>query len=118
MSSIVPTPGRVVLYSVNGQQALDVNRRRKDAWAKMDWHRALKSGTQVHVGNEVKEGDVFPAIVIRVWGDQPDSCVNLHVLLDGNDTLWATSVKVGEQPGTFHWMDYQKAKAAAEGSAA
>lgn len=114
MTDIIPTPGRIVLYRVNGQQALEINRRRKDAFDRIDWHRAIKSGAQVHIGNEVNEGDIFPMIIVRVWGETPTCAVNGQVLLDGADTLWATSVSVGDRPGSFHWMAYQKAVAAGE----
>ena len=47
----------------------------------------------LHVGNDVDEGQKCAAIVVAVHGDQPDSCVNLKVLLDGADDYWAPSVK-------------------------
>lgn len=99
----IPSIGRVVHYRLRFDQAEQINRRRKDARDKLDWHRALKTGAQVHVGNEVAEGDTFPLVITRVWGDQPNSCVNGQVLLDGNDLFWATSVQAGEGPGSFSW---------------
>lgn len=114
MTNIVPTVGRIVLFKVADYQAEQINRRRRDAADKMDWHRALKSGAQVHAGNPATVGDVYPAIITAVWGDKPDSAVNLKVLLDGTDDFWVTSVCVGELPGTYHWMPYQKAVASGE----
>lgn len=99
----VPTIGRIVLYTLPNWQAEEINRRRKDASDKMDWHRALKSGAQVHVGNSVKDGQVVPAIIVAVWGNTPECAVNLKCLLDGTDDFWATSVSVGDKPGSFAW---------------
>ena len=114
MADITPTVGRIVLYRMSAQDAATTNQRRSHAKDKMEWHRLLKTGAQVHFGNTVNEGDVYPAIVVRVWGDQSTSAVNLKVFLDGTDDFWATSVSVGEQPGNYHWMAYQKAVAAGE----
>lgn len=112
MTAIVPTPGRIVIYCLSAANAEAINRRRADARRMIDWHREHKTGAMVHVGNDVKEGDTFPMIVSRVWGDTPDCYVNGSVMLDGTDTLWATSVKVGEGPGTYSWMPYQLGQAA------
>lgn len=114
MVSIVPTVGRVVLYCLHRADISDINRRRRDASAKFHLHEWQRNGLQLHVGNEVNEGDVFPAIVVRTWGKDADSLVNLKVLLDGNDDFWATSrgVSDGPSPGKYHWMDYQKGQAA------
>jgi hypothetical protein len=54
------------------------------------------TGHVAHVGNQVTAGDVYPAMIVRVWGDTPESAVNLQVHLDGNDTYWATSRVVGD----------------------
>ncbi len=112
MTEIVPTIGRIVWYNMPNWHAEDINRRRKDARDRMDWHRALKSGAQVHVGNDVKAGQLYPAMVVVAWGDAPTSLVNLHVFLDGGDQFWATSIGVGEKEGTYQWMPYQKGQAA------
>ena len=42
---------------------------------------------------------MYPLVITRVWGDQEGSAVNGQVLLDGNDTFWATSRNEGEGPG-------------------
>lgn len=110
MTEIVPTKGRIVWYVLSAEDAAKINKRRADA-------RTLSkqsTGVMVHVGNEAREGAIYPAMVVETWGDKPDSYVNLKVELDGNDNLWATSCKVGEGPGTYHWMPYQKAVAKGE----
>lgn len=119
MSTIVPTQGRIVLYTMTVDDARIVNARRRHAQEKYHLHQHQKNGTQLHVGNEVVEGEVYPAMVVRAWGNAPDSYVNLKVELDGNDVYWATSRKVEEAkedgshtPGYYHWMDYQKGQAA------
>lgn len=114
MVTIVPTAGRVVLYCLSRTDVSEINRRRRDASSKFHMHEWQRNGTQLHVGNEVSEGDIVPAIVIRPWGNTPESACNLKVLLDGNDDYWATSrTASGEpKPGYFHWMDYQKGQAA------
>jgi hypothetical protein len=99
----VPTIGRIVHYRLRGDQATVVNDARRHARDKCFLHLHEQHGTQLHTGNEVKAGDVFPMMVIRVWGDTPGCAVNGQVYLDGNDVLWATSVSVGEGPGTFSW---------------
>lgn len=100
---MVPMPGRIVLYRLTHADAEAINRRRKHACDSIDYHRWKKIGTQVHVGNAAGEGDEFPMTIVRVWGGTPTSAVNGQVMLDGNDTLWVTSVSVGEGPGTFRW---------------
>lgn len=79
--------GRIVHYTLTEQNARDINKRRADAQVS-DISRD-ESGAQVHVGNNVRPGDVFPLVITRVWDD---NSVNGQVLLDGNDTLWVTSI--------------------------
>ena len=42
-------------------------------------------------------------MIVRTWGELANGAVQLQVFLDGNDVLWATSVCVGEGPGTWSW---------------
>lgn len=98
-----PTPSRVVLYTLTEQNASDINKRREDAKRHIQEHRDVADGSQIHVGNKAKAGDVLPMTIVRAWGNQPTSSVNGQVMLDGNDTLWVTSVACGEKPGTFAW---------------
>lgn len=119
MAQIVPTLGRIVYYTVPLYQAEEINRRRLHASDSMDFHRWKKNGTQVHVGNAVSVGQVVPAMIVAVWGDSPDSAVNLKLMLDGTDDYWVTSTNVEETQldgshtaGKYHWMPYQMGQAA------
>jgi hypothetical protein len=86
--SQVPTIGRFVHYTLTEQDASRV----KD----------LRGYGQV-VGNVAEAGQVYPMLIVRTWGDTPESSVNGQVFLDGNDVLWVTSRSVGEGPGHFAW---------------
>ena len=99
----VPTIGRIVHYTLSKQDADEINRRRKDAKLHRAEHIEASSGVQVHVGNDVREGDVYPLIITRVWGSTPESAINGQVALDGNDLFWVSSAAVGTGPHTFAW---------------
>lgn len=88
MTDPVPTIGRIVHYTLTEEDADTINTSRRTSTAK---------------GNQVDAGDVYPLVITRVWGDQPDSAVNGQVLLDGNDVLWVTSTSVGAGPRHFAW---------------
>jgi hypothetical protein len=119
----VPSLGSIVHYKLSNSDAGDINGKR--VTQNVTWQQpvpitsagmpittsfgatAYEFAGMKHTGNEVREGDVFPALIVRVW---PTS-VNLQVFLDGNDTYWATSRPeasisgdAGEvQPGTWTW---------------
>ncbi|MET9123026.1 hypothetical protein [Streptomyces sp. NPDC004528] len=82
-----PTIGSIVLYALGQQDADEINRRR--------------AGRVTRTGNDARAGDVYPAMIVRIFGDTPKSAVNLQVFLDGSDSHWATSRTLGE--GHFHW---------------
>lgn len=52
-----------------------------------------------------------PATIVRVWGDQAESAVNLQVLVDGSNdgfnagTVWKTSVTRGFGANQYHFHD-------------
>ena len=54
-------------------------------------------------GNVPGIGELYPAVIVRVWG--PNSA-NLQVLLDGPDTHWATSRTEGDAEGQWSWPEY------------
>jgi hypothetical protein len=111
------TIGRTVLYTLSEQDAEQINRRRTSGASikhRMDSFNARGDawmgeggwpiGAQAHIGNTVSAGDVFPMTVVRVW-DKASGCINGQVLLDGNDTYWATSRHGGTEPGTWAWPE-------------
>lgn len=102
---MIPTPGRIVEYTLTEQDADQINRRRKDAQANIAAGTVGNTGFSLHVGNSVSAGDTYPLVITRVWGSTEGSAVNGQVLLDGNDTLWVTSRTEGE--GEFHWRPFQ-----------
>lgn len=97
LPSEAPTPGRIVLYTLSEADVEAINRRRLDA-SLTDLARA-QTGARVHVGNEVRVGDVVPAVVVRVW----PTGINAQAYLDGADSLWLTSRPEGTEPGTWAW---------------
>jgi hypothetical protein len=88
MTGQKPSIGRVVHYTISDGELHAAN--------------AANAG-----GNYVASGHVYPAVVVRVWDDQPDSVCNLQVLLDGPGTYWATSRQLADEPegapGRWHW---------------
>ncbi|MFJ2006987.1 hypothetical protein [Streptomyces chartreusis] len=98
-----PSIGRIVHYTLSEHDAAEINRRRADfaRYVKNGGLHGGGTGYVAHVGNQAREGDVYPAMIVRVFGETPESAVNLQVFLDGNDAFWATSRTLGEGP--FHW---------------
>ncbi len=83
----VPTIGRIVHYKLSDSDVGIIEQRR---------------GPGVG-GNQVLAGQNYPALIVRTWGDTPESAVQLQVFLDGNDTYWATSRVSGHAPGQWIW---------------
>lgn len=83
-----PKIGTIVNYRLGEQDATEINRRRPTYSAAS---RRENDGAQIHVGNTVSAGDVYPAMVVRTWSLETSDTVQLQVFLDGNDTYWATS---------------------------
>lgn len=98
-SGPAPTIGRIVHYRLSKQDAAEINRRRQryaDA-PDQSW------GFLAPVGNHAAAGQVFPADIVRVFGDSPKSAANLQVKLDGTDVLWVTSRTCGDEDGQWSW---------------
>ena len=105
-----PTVGCIVHYRLTNEQAKFTNARRDDARVNFSRMREERPGFQAHVGNNVSEGATVPLMVVCVWANEyPDNDsrskdgVNGQAVLDGNDTLWVTSAKEGDGPGTWSW---------------
>lgn len=98
----VPTIGRIVLYTLTDQDADRINKRR-NSLSGIGADMTPDSRFELEGGNKAAQGDVFPMIIVKVWGSTPGSAVNGQVFLDGNDTLWVTSKQVGVGAGTFGW---------------
>ena len=100
--------GSIVHYVLNQDNVNEINRRRGMAGSLPEnWPRTA----QMHVGNPVTPGEHIPMIVVAVWPNEfgPDvHGVNGQALLDGNDSLWVTSVKYdgGTAQGTWHWPEF------------
>ena len=99
MADRIPTPGRIVNVVMSEDLARRANRGRTEA------------GHATKTGNTVREGDVLPMIIVKVWNDTPDAMLNGQIFLDGNDTLWASSINhndsaaASREPGTWEWPD-------------
>lgn len=102
----VPKIGDIGLYTLSEHDAGMVNKRREDA--RQSGIARQETGAVVHFGNGVQVGDVFPLVITRVWDDGTiEARVNGQVLLDGNDSLWVTSVKQsdGGEPCSYRLED-------------
>ncbi|WP_432041402.1 hypothetical protein [Streptomyces cadmiisoli] len=94
----VPELGDVVLYRLAAGDAVHINPWRRDFH--QNGSADSRTGSIGHIGNGVQEGDVFPAVVVRVHAESTITC-NLRVLLDGSDTWWATSRAEGDGSGQW-----------------
>ncbi|MFG2780835.1 hypothetical protein ACGFY7_23645 [Streptomyces prunicolor] len=106
-----PSIGRIVHYTLSQQDADAINKRRADFQAfrsnfsgPSDPGHAGADGHVAHVGNHAAEGDVCPAMVVRVFHPETTTA-NLQVFLDGSDTYWATSRTEGEGPSHWAWPE-------------
>lgn len=80
-----PSIGRIVHYTIAEH---DLAQLTKDASVKR---------------NAVEVGHVYPAMIVRTWGDTEGSSVNLQVFLDGDCSYWATSRGEGDGHGQWSW---------------
>jgi hypothetical protein len=80
---MIPTIGRIVHYQLSAQDAGEIN-----AAAPVP-------------KNPAHEGDIYPALVVRVWDGS--ELTNLQVFYDGAGSHWARSRREGDGPGTWAW---------------
>lgn len=90
---MTPSIGHIVHYRLTEADADAINHRR---------HPLTVSPREpnCHIGNSVREGDAFPAVIVRIFDTSSDN-VNLQVWLDGGDSHWATSRPQGDGPGAW-----------------
>ena len=100
-----PTIGRIVHYKLSPEDAAQIMRRRTSGASISDRIKAEKwpLGAQAHIGNDVYNDLVLPAMIVAVWPDEFNPPCNLQVFLDGCDVYWATSRREGAEPGTWSW---------------
>jgi hypothetical protein len=79
---MVPSLGRIVHYSLSDSDVASI----PDAASALNAPRA---------------GDVYPMLIVRVWGDAETSSVNGRVFLDGRHDLWVTSRSQGSGAGSW-----------------
>ncbi len=75
-----PTIGRIVIYRLN------------------QYDRDELKALGADLPNNGAE--VVPAVIVRVFSA---TCVNLRVLVDGRQALWATSRSPGDGDGQWSW---------------
>lgn len=109
-----PTIGRIVHYMLNQTDADEINKLRASQFciklegAPYTGHIADKINLlSARGGNTAAVGQIYPAMIVRVWAENPtpETCCNLQVFLDGNDSYWATSRVASLEPreGAFTW---------------
>lgn len=86
-----PTTGRILLYKLSQADINAIEAKR----AGIGW-----------VGNPLCAGEVVPMIAVRIFEDEFGAGipgVNGKLMLDGEDSFWATSRREGSEPGTWSW---------------
>lgn len=99
---MTPTIGRIVHYRLTEEEARATNARRHDAFLKREDMQRDRPGFQAHVGNSVAADEVVPMTIVRV--ELADTHrISGQAALDGNDSLWVTNAKEGDEPGDWFW---------------
>jgi len=95
--------GRIVHYVLTEADAVAITDRRVPG---VGHGESWPAGAQAHVGNPAVPGEHVPAMIVEVF--MAEGCVDLHCILDGNDSFWATSRmfdKKEKTHGTWHWIE-------------
>ena len=86
--------GKTVKYKLSQTDADNINHKRKE-----------KHPGEL-VGNFVRAGDIVAGVVVREFEPQIHfNHFNLHLLLDGHDSHWVTSVQRGT--GNHEWLEVE-----------
>lgn len=98
--------GAVVHYVLNQEDVNAINRRRPLSGTAS----GVPLFAQHHTGNPVSVGEHVAMMVVAIWRNEfgeGKHGVNGQCMLDGNDSLWVTSVGFAfpSLPGTWHWME-------------
>ena len=100
---MIPTPGRIVEYTLSQSDVDFVNTRQRN----IDSMEASVAATALLPNhNPLRAGDTYPMVIVRVWGTTETSAVNGQVLLDGDHALWVTSRQQGD--GEYQWRPYPR----------
>lgn len=83
----IPSINRVVQYCMT---ETDVDRAKREL---------RRDGRH---GNMPRAGELYPAMIVKVFGDTPGAAFNVQVLLDGNFSLWVTSTNITTAPKPRH----------------
>jgi hypothetical protein len=98
--------GGMAYYRLSEVDAAQINRRRTTGLAIAN--RIAVSewplGAQAHIGNEVRVGQIFPMLIVRV-GDAAAKMVSGQVFLDGADVLWVQDIHQGQYFGQWWTSD-------------
>ena len=100
--------GRIILYRLTEKDIEQITRRRTTGASIAERIKDEKwpVGAQAHIGSPLSVGQVLPMIACVIWPHEYGTDVpgvNGQVMLDGNDTLWVTSIKEGEENGQWSW---------------
>ena len=80
-----PTIGRCVHYCLTKANVAQIRAQRK---------------SEDNVGNPVHHGQIVPMTIVAVW---VDGKINGQCILDGNDSLWLSTIGEGEEQGQWFW---------------
>src|ERR1700733_5658516 len=65
--------GSDVLYQLSEQDAAKIKKSRLDAAHNMAGHISRSNGVMVHVGNDVRPGEICSARVVKCWDADPNA---------------------------------------------
>lgn len=96
-TAAIPTIGRIVHYCLTEDDCAVIRQQRRPKTL-----NDVVSG----FGNGTNPGDIIGMFLTGFFQDgntHGKYFVNGQCILDGNDSLWVTTVKEGVDPGQWHW---------------